>query len=194
MKTCMWLLAVSMGAVLLQQCTQSKRHETVRYSPADSAYIYAPLHSFYQIGFPQKPRLKDINDSANPHNISKQVANVINEDDSTILNAEFQLYSAVFDTAAKDKILALLKKEAQSEGLVGAHIYYDSSRLGDSYIIFGSKFVATDDPKQTIEMIFDEHWYYKKNNLFRVSAICPASSYPTKSCTDFEVSLKLVAQ
>ena len=194
MKTSMWLLVLSIGAVLLQQCTQSKHHEAVRYSPADSAYIYAPLHSLFQIGFPQKPKLKDVNNPADPHNISTQLASVTVEDDTTALSAQFGLYSNVYDSSAKDKIFQLLKNEAKSIGIPYPTIFFDSSRVCDCYKLHGSKFVQADNPKDSVEMMFDIDLYFKKNYLFRVSTICPVSSYPTKSIIDFEISLKLVRQ
>ena len=194
MKTSMRLLVLSIGAVLLQQCTQSKHHEAVRYSPADSAYIYAPLHSLFQIGFPQKPKLKDVIDSTDPKSIFEQFASVTDEDDSTLLMVQFELYSSDYDSTKKDIALQLLKKDAALKGLPNPTIFYDSSRFGDCYKMHASKFVDTDDPKHPIEMMFDENWYFKKNNLFIVLTMCPESKYPTKASTDFEVSLKLVRQ
>ena len=185
----LWLLLLPL--LLLQQCKNSK-HPLLKYNAKLGLYIYTPPNSLFQIGFPQKPQIKNIDDHNNPHNLLKQVATVLDVEDSTILSVDFEWYNNVYDTAAKDKVLAILKNEARLKGLPNAAVYYQPNELGDCYIIHGSKMVEAEDAKTSVEMMFDDAWYFKKDNLFCVSTISPISKYPNNTSIAFISSLKLV--
>ena len=191
-KSIVTIITFAIIGFVFQACTtqNSTKHDRVVNQPkrGDSEYQYSPSGCLFEVTFPEEPDEKNVKRSSNPHNISMEIAILAVKDDSTFISANFELYDRPFDPASQSTLLSMLKKEAALKGIPDAEVQYIQDSLGACYTLQGSKVV------EEVNTMYSDRWYFKGNNLFCVSVVCPVDKYPTQTAKDFFASVKLATK